>query len=518
MAVPSPLWSATPSASDIGNSWASFTAANFSSVVTDVAGSIDVAPDGSPSLRAQFNTGEQYGFNDVCEPLVAFSPAYRSACTLRYEVFLDENIDYLTVADAGGSQTVALLTFPGLVGGEIWPGANDHAYPAGGEPQEGSNWSARIRMDASGRIAPYLYVQNRPGAFGWFRISSHPLRINDLRGAWSTWEQTCIMNTPGIADGRCILKINGETIVDVSDIEYRSSQYRQVGCNGIRLQAFVSGAGSPDSGAALDFDYWVRDFSIEFVGTAMANPLRLARENDIDGAVVTAGASASGLSASNLKTQYIRQVWRSNSGPTHILADPGRTLTTEYVLLINTTLGLADTVRVRVSTSDQTGAAGDAYDSGDIAAGVDPAHRMFLHFIEPGVQGRYLRIDGVSEAGRWASGQVFAPTRNMRFGWEPLWRDGSRISSSLGQDEFVDIGRRQRGFRFTLKGLTSDEAENEVYLFNRQRGTSRDILVCRDKDASNLGKVSIWGLLAQPVIARQLEEGWEIEVEVWERL
>jgi hypothetical protein len=271
-AVPSPLWAATPNPSDTGANWVDYTAINFNSVssVEDFPGTIGNAPDGAPSLHASWVLGAFYGFSNICEQLVSLDPAFRGSVSLKYRVYLDPAIDYTLVTTAS-SQTQAILTFPGLVGGQLWPGRNDHAYPAGGEPMEGDNWSARIRMAKSGKLGPYLYVQNKPGAFGWHRTSDHALRINDLRGRWSLWEQICVMNTPGVANGRCIFRVDGDLIVDVSDIIYRSQGFDAVVVNGMRLQAYVEG-GETDP-AAFAFSYWLRDFSMEYVLSSSLPPI-----------------------------------------------------------------------------------------------------------------------------------------------------------------------------------------------------------------------------------------------------
>lgn len=256
----STLWAATPSASDVGTSWASWTAANASAVADITLGTIEASPNSTPALHAHWEIGQEHAFSSICEQLVDLPPVLRTSVRLRYKVYLDPAVDYNNVTETGGSGTLAIITFPGLVGGQLWPGRDDFAYPAGNEPVQGDNWSARIRSSGDGRIAPYLYVQNKPADFGWFRLSDHPLRINDLRGSDSIWEEICIMNSPGQANGICILKIDGETIVEVSDLMYRSSGYDDVVSNGIRLEAAVHG--TPGNFAAVQFNYWLHTMSI----------------------------------------------------------------------------------------------------------------------------------------------------------------------------------------------------------------------------------------------------------------
>ena len=277
------FWSATSLAGDIGTNWDTYMADEFVSVDTIISGSIVAAPDSSPALQANFQVAALHGSSDVCEQLVSLATVLRAAVTLRYEVYLDPGVDYLAVADLGGSQTIAYLTFPGLVGGLLWPGPNGRAYPVGSEAVD-EGWSARLRVAGSGAIGPYLYVQNKPGAFGWHRLSSHPLRINDLRGSWSIWEQTCIMNTLGAADGRCLLQINGATIVDVSDIEYRPASAPSWVNNGMRHEISLTDTTPADQ----IFNIWFKNFEMR-AATSLPPPQSLQRlkyGNDI----VTYGA------------------------------------------------------------------------------------------------------------------------------------------------------------------------------------------------------------------------------------
>ena len=196
--------------------------------------------------------------------------------------------------------------------------------------------------------------------------------------------------------------------------------------------------------------------------------------------------------------------------------------------LINSNLFTPSTFHVRISTSDPTGLDEDAYSAEDILAIPSPVYNTFVHFIEPQVVGRYVRIthnDPTTppEAGRLVIGEIWAPTRDMRYGFEPLWRDHSIRTRSLGGNEFIDVRPRQRGYRFTILGLTELEAQEQVDRLNRLRGVGRDILICRNRDSDDLGRDTIWGLLEQPVTQRKVEgrgaEGmYEIEVEVWSRI
>ena len=90
--------------------------------------------------------------------------------------------------------------------------------------------------------------------------------------------------------------------------------------------------------------------------------------------------------------------------------------------------------------------------------------------------GRYVRISlthmtTVAEAGRLVIGEVWAPSRDMRYGFEKLcarpepaqrkpWRHGVRRRSTAAAR-----------LSLTILGLTEEEAEEEVDRLNRLAGS-----------------------------------------------
>jgi hypothetical protein len=255
----------------------------------------------------------------------------------------------------------------------------------------------------------------------------------------------------------------------------------------------------------------------------MAYDIAIGYDNRIDSALVIATNETSTLQAANLKTHDVREIWRAGSGTTSLIADFGAPILWGGTALMRSNALPTDSVRVGLSTTDASGLARDAYDSGMINAGVDPAFGVLTHFPLASANGRYLRIDLVQgelpEAGRWFAGPVWFPSVAFAYGWRPLWRDSSRRTESLGQTTHIDRKFRQRGFGFTLRGITEAEADDQVHEINRVAGTSRDILVCRNLSAPNLSKSTIWGLLEQVVSYPQTHpDFFEAEFELWERL
>jgi hypothetical protein len=255
--------------------------------------------------------------------------------------------------------------------------------------------------------------------------------------------------------------------------------------------------------------------------------LRICRENDCNGAVLSASTSISTLPVSHLKDDDIQRLWRATATPAWIIADVGTTLTIGVVALFNSNGRSTDTFQVRTSITDATVLSNLTYNSGVVASGIDPVFGSFIRFIEPAVSYRFLRIDqtqtDIPEAGRIMSGSVWIPSRNVSLVTPPesFTIDHSIQTYSRGMNLFVDLRPRQRGYRFVLRGITDAEKESEIDEINRLRGIGRDILVCFDKDSSNIGRDSIWGTLAEPIRATRMSDKqdlWIAEITILERL
>jgi hypothetical protein len=252
------------------------------------------------------------------------------------------------------------------------------------------------------------------------------------------------------------------------------------------------------------------------------NPL-FCRTNLIDTATLSTSSTASGFAVANLADEDIKKIWRASSGASAwILADLLSSVSIGIVALVNTNLGLTTSVQVRLSTTDATGASGNAYNSGVIPAACDPTYRLFVHVLPSPASGRYLRIDGTLstfEAGRWVAGPRFQPTRNLSFGAEDIFQDHSRITNSLSGVRWIDREEIQRGVRGTFNGLNVTEARGEIREINRVLGVNRDFLMLRDASSTNKGRDSLWGYLAQPLsYVQELPDFIRADLEMWNRL
>jgi hypothetical protein len=258
----------------------------------------------------------------------------------------------------------------------------------------------------------------------------------------------------------------------------------------------------------------------------MANPLRILYQNRADAGVITANELLS-VPAANMKDVDIARIWKgTSSSGEDIRIDLAAQREIGAVALINTNVDLDDTQRVRISTTDPDGDANQVYDSGTVAAAVDPTFRRWIHIIDTAPTGRYVRFtfatDHVVTAGRLIVGPVWSPSRNVSLVRPPeeIPEDLTRESQGLGGNSFYDIRPRQRRWRIVLKGIPDAEKILHVDAINRL-GIGTGMLVCFDKDSTNLGRDTHWCNLASLIRSQRINnmpDAWECEFDLKERI
>lgn len=208
------------------------------------------------------------------------------------------------------------------------------------------------------------------------------------------------------------------------------------------------------------------------------------------------------MPAVNLQNGHVARPWRSLAGTSaYLLCDMGASLSIGGTALMGLNVTPGATFRVRLSTADATGAAGNAYDSGTIGSyNIDPYKRIFVDLFN--ATGRYLRIDitdlSVSfiQAGRWFAGTMWTPGKAQAFGWEWTWHETSRADISDGGQEWVERGVIRRGITFELPYIGYQEMldgwENLAFI----SGQREDILVVADTNAPAVA--SLWGRVTTP--------------------
>lgn len=115
----------------------------------------------------------------------------------------------------------------------------------------GLSWSARVGFYPDPdpeymQLGPYLYVANKPTAFGWIPTA----RLRMKKGEWTS---ICIgvrLNTPGVADGTIEFSVNG-SVVSAGGIVYRKS--RAVVVDAIWFNTFFGGSGPSAAPSTTQF-------------------------------------------------------------------------------------------------------------------------------------------------------------------------------------------------------------------------------------------------------------------------
>lgn len=218
---------------------------------------------------------------------------------------------------------------------------------------------------------------------------------------------------------------------------------------------------------------------------------------------VTAGSARAGLPAVNLQTAQPGQVWRTAAGTTTttLLVDFGASYPIGAVYLGNTNLTASATWRVRLSTADPTGAAGDAYDSTTVSAGADTAYGLAVRVLGSDVTCRYLHVTLTDatltyiEAGLLRALAVWRPTNNFQFGAVRAYQDYSKRRKGWDGQDWVLRGSRQRGFQFSFIAATTAEWETHGEAITRLQGMTEDVLIVVDTATANTGRDTYFGLL-----------------------
>lgn len=133
---------------------------------------------------------------------------------------------------------------PGLTSG-------GSTYTGGRKPSSGEGWSARYMWMRNGGAMVYLYHVDMPGRWG----ESLPLRKGFTAGVWHRITQHIQVNTPGKRDGMLIVWLDGEKVLDRSDLRYRTGEKGLI--DSVYFSTFHGGnseAWAPDRPCVAFFD------------------------------------------------------------------------------------------------------------------------------------------------------------------------------------------------------------------------------------------------------------------------
>ncbi len=252
---------------------------------------------------------------------------------------------------------------------------------------------------------------------------------------------------------------------------------------------------------------------------------------DVTGVAISASGSVLLAQPTQLKNPHVGKKWRDNATSTFVLVDLLTSRSIDTVMLAGLS-GSIPSFRVRLSTADSTGVAGNAHDSGTIT-GVpyfDPTYGMFVYLLPTPASARYVRIDisesGVSyiEAGRLFLGLRNVFDRNYQTPWTRTPVRTSVDVFGVGGQTYVDLRlgywKVHASFDFVSETdrLGFIEAIGAAIVNNGHR----DMLWIMDAASSNLSRDCLWGYLDQDLEVTQniyiIPPLYNLAVEIRQRL
>lgn len=215
-----------------------------------------------------------------------------------------------------------------------------------------------------------------------------------------------------------------------------------------------------------------------------------------------------------LQNQHVARRWRGRLGDTEwVLVDLLASQSIDTVALVGMTwldvnldeqpVNSNATTRIRISSIDATGAAGDVYDSGLIAGQVDAAYMQLVKLLPAPVSGRYVRIDisqasaQALQAGRFVVGLREDFLWNFSYGWSFGFADLSRRRKSAGGQTFVERDDRFRMLNLNFDVVDPIDRYGFVHEIDRLNGHSQDVLFIINPNSASINRDTIWGLMQE---------------------
>ncbi|MCK1402017.1 hypothetical protein IVB45_17560 [Bradyrhizobium sp. 4] len=236
----------------------------------------------------------------------------------------------------------------------------------------------------------------------------------------------------------------------------------------------------------------------------MANAALLL-DNVAETAAIAASSQVLTMPASNLRTPHPSQRWRSLSSADYFVADKGAGIAADTVLICGLTCGANAQLRLRLSSIDATGVAGDILDTGPIGSGTVPAfdvaYGALLWLLPTTATWRFTRLDisdldaAFVEAGCLVEGVRESLAYNFASGDTIQHVDRSRVSPTSSGMTLTWDDNTFRRLGLSFNAVTTDQRFGLFERLDRVKGRKRNVLLITDPDSSNLTRDSIYGLV-----------------------
>ena len=261
----------------------------------------------------------------------------------------------------------------------------------------------------------------------------------------------------------------------------------------------------------------------------MAN-LALSWSNHLLSATLATNSEVATLPLAHIRDPLGASLWRTQSaGGVYVMADLGSTQPVRVLALGGGAVSGAANWRLRLSSSAVH--TGDLHDTGWVA--MDPAliagkRAQAALLLPAGIAARYARID-LDDPGRVGEGyldighlwlaDLWQPARNFSYGLESVLLDDSRVTTSIGGQDYVDVREKIRGERFVLRFLGEAEMTEAIAALDAAAGTSGNVLFMPDPDSANRNRQMLIGRLTEIGPVALTSHGiWSRDFEIRERL
>jgi len=218
----------------------------------------------------------------------------------------------------------------------------------------------------------------------------------------------------------------------------------------------------------------------------------------------------------NLVNPHVGKKWRDNATTTYVMASTTGSNSIDTIMLAGVSGSVEDIApifRVRLSTVDPTGVAGDALDTGSLSGlpYFDSDYGMFVYLLAAPVSATYIRIDiSITGTDYIEAGRMFAGLRtqfgtNFQTPWSRTPVRGSINVVGIGGQTFVDARRGywQIGAHFDFLSVAEREGFIDQIAIEIVNEGHLDMLWIEDPDSDNLSRDCVWGYLASDLTATQ---------------
>jgi hypothetical protein len=226
----------------------------------------------------------------------------------------------------------------------------------------------------------------------------------------------------------------------------------------------------------------------------------IAYSNLFDTCTPTASSAGTSTPVTNLQTAPVSTVWVG----TGVTADSitatwtsDQTADTFALMGLGSQFLLTDTVRLQLTSNG--GATGDIYDSTAQAGVVDPNYGYAVHLLTSKTfrtaKWTFSKAAGSNRAGRAFVGVRTQLTYNYQPGASFGWVDLSKWTEAAGGGVFVDVRPSYREWQCNFGWVSEAQFLSLVEPMDIVNGMHTDILFIRDTANTNLGLVTVWGLM-----------------------